>query len=258
VTPTPFEYPTLTSGQLTLYPSTATPTTVPTSTPDLSVTPTATFTAAPPTPTFVPEDVPPTATPYTLEGFQSEYQTTVDQFKSYGISEKALRNVYRSNLLREKLLETVVTDVPTTEEQVWARHILVDTEANAVALIELFKNGTDFAKLARDFSKDTGSGSQGGDLGWFGRGMMVPEFEAVAFSLPIGEISEPVQSQFGYHIIQVLDRQELPVSASQLQQNREIAFAEWLASIKEEAEIVNYETWMEQIPPMPDFQPIPN
>ncbi len=264
ITPTAFEYPTLTSEQLTIYPSTATPTTAPTSTPEPTSTPDASVTATPterasgrPTPTFVPEDATPTATPYTLEGFQTEYQTTVDQFKSYGISEEIVREVYRNNILREKLMEVITGDQPTTEEQVWARHILVDTEGEATAVEELLKNGSDFARLAREFSSDTGSGSQGGDLGWFGKGAMVPEFEDAAFNQPIGEIGKPIKSQFGYHIIQVLDRRELPLSASQLQQNRDTAFNDWLSTVKAEADIVNYDTWRNQIPPMPDFQAAP-
>ena len=264
ITPTAFEYPTLTSEQLTIYPSTATPTTAPTSTLEPTSTPDASVTATPterasgrPTPTFVPEDATPTATPYTLEGFQTEYQTTVDQFKSYGISEEIVREVYRNNILREKLMEVITGDQPTTEEQVWARHILVDTEGEATAVEELLKNGSDFARLAREFSSDTGSGSQGGDLGWFGKGAMVSEFEDAAFNQPIGEIGEPIKSQFGYHIIQVLDRRELPLSASQLQQNRDTAFNDWLSTLKAEADMVNYDTWRSQIPPMPDFQAAP-
>lgn len=265
ITPTAWEYPTLTSEQLTLYPSTATPTTVPTftpaptSTPDPAATATATSTVETgrPTPTFVPEDIPPTPTPYTLEGFQAEYDLAIEQFKSYGISEAVLRDVYRNNLLRQKLLEAITADRPATEEQVWARHILVDSEAKARAVIALLENGSDFAKLAQEYSQDTGSGAKGGDLGWFGRGMMVSEFEQAAFSQPIGAIGEPVQSQFGYHVIQVLDRRELPVPASQVQQQRETAFTEWLTAAKESAVITTYDNWQNQMPPMPDFQPIP-
>jgi peptidyl-prolyl cis-trans isomerase D len=259
ITPTAFEYPTLTSEQLTIYPSTATPTTAPTATPAPTSTPdpaipTATPDSGLPTPTFVPEDATPTATPYTLDGYKSEYQTTLDQFKSYGISEETMREVYRNNILREKLTEAVTADLPATEEQVWARHILVDTEGEAVAVEELLKNGSDFAKLARDFSKDTGSAPKGGDLGWFGKGTMVTEFEDAAFSLPIGEVSEPIKSQFGYHIIQVLGRQELPLSETQLQQSRDQTFTDFLTTAKDDAEITSYDTWVNQIPPMPDFQ----
>jgi parvulin-like peptidyl-prolyl isomerase len=259
ITPTAFEYPTLTSQQLTVYPLTATPTEVLTSTPastftpDPSVTATATFTAAPPTPTSVPEDVTPTATPFTLEGFNTEYQTTLEEYQSYGVSEATFRSAYKNELLRKKLAEAITADVQSTEEQVWARHILVVTESEAKAVIELLNNGSDFEKLAKQFSTDTGSGAVGGDLGWFGRGAMVPEFENAAFSQPIGEISEPVQSQFGYHIIQVLDRQELPLDASQLQQSRDNAFTEWLTTAKEEADVTTNDLWMQHIPDMPQF-----
>ena len=264
ITPTPFEYPTLTSEQLTLYPHTPTPTTAPTSTPEPTFTPDPSATATPtetpagrPTPTFVPEDIPPTATPYTLEGFQTQYTDTVERFKGYGVSEATLRDVYRNNLLRQKLQEALAADLPTSEEQVWARHILVNSEGEAVAIIQLLRNGSDFARLAKEFSKDTGSGAQGGDLGWFGRGVMVAEFENAAFSQPVGEIGEPVKTQFGYHIIQVLDRQKLPLTPDQLERNRENAFTEWLNAAKNAAQITTYDTWKQHIPPMPDFQPIP-
>gem|GEM_PF-789967 len=90
-------------------------------------------------------------------------------------------------------------------EQVKASHILVETQAEADALYTQLKNGADFAKLAQEKSIDTGSGFSGGDLGYFERGVMVTEFEDAAFSLKVGEISSPVQSQFGYHLILVTD-----------------------------------------------------
>lgn len=260
VTPTAFEYPTLSSEQLKFFPPTETPTIAPTltpaptSTPDTSITPTATFTAAPPTPTLVPEDVTTTPTPYTLDGYKENYQKTLEEYKSYGISEETFRSVFRNSILRDKLQQALTADLATSEEQVWARHILVDTEDEAQTTYQMLKRGADFGKVARENSKDTGSGADGGDLGWFGKGMMVPEFEQAAFSQAIGEIGEPVQSQFGFHIIQVIDRRELPLSASQLEQNRQTAFDEWLTTAKEEATINTNEMWRDNIPPMPDFQ----
>jgi len=258
-TATSFEYPTLTSQQLTIYPSTPTATPFPTSTPvststmDPSIPPTATDAPSRPTPTFVPEDITPTPTPYTLEGFQSEYQSSLDDYGSNGISEETLRSVYKSDIIRKKLTKSITSEVPTSAEQVWARHILVDTEAEAKAVIELLKNGSDFAKLAKGYSKDTSTGAEGGDLGWFSRGVMVSEFEEAVFNQPIGEIGEPLKSQFGYHIIQVLDRQELPLSETQLQQNRDTVFSDWLTTAKEESEITTDEVWKQHIPPMPEI-----
>ncbi len=259
VTPTSFEYPTLTSKQLTLYPSTATPTEVltftptPTSTPDLAVTPTATSTTAPPTPTFVPEAATATATPYTLDVFKSDFSKTVEEFKSYGVSEATLRGAYETQLLRDKVLEAVTADVPRTEEQVWARHILVPDEATAITVQGLLARGVDFAQVAADFSTDTGSKDSGGDLGWHIKSYFVPEFADAAFSQEIGTISEPVQTQFGFHIIQVLDRQELPVSADDYEQNRQTAFTDWLTKSRDDSDVTTSDGWKGHIPPMPEF-----
>ncbi len=87
--------------------------------------------------------------------------------------------------------------------QVKARHILVEQENKALEILDKLKKGGDFAALAKAESLDPGSAAKGGDLGFFKRGAMVKEFDTVAFQLKPGEISEPVKTQFGYHIIQV-------------------------------------------------------
>lgn len=87
-----------------------------------------------------------------------------------------------------------------------ASHILVEDQATAKVVSEKLAADGDFAELAKEYSIDPGSASNGGDLGFFDRGKMVPEFEKVAFTTEIGSISEPVQSQFGYHIIRVNDK----------------------------------------------------
>ena len=257
ITPTEFSLPTLSSEQLTIYPATATPTEVltstpaPTNTPDNSVTPTATSTTAPPTPTFVPQNATATATPFTLEGFKTEFAKSMDNFKASGVSEATIRAAYENQLFRQKLEEVITADTPRTEEQVWARHILVADKGKAATVMALLKHGTDFGKLARDFSTDTGSGAKGGDLGWFGKGAMVAEFEKAAFSMKIGEISEPIQSQFGYHIIQVLGHDNIPLNASQYEEKRKTAFTEWLTKTREAADITIFDVWKQRVPTAP-------
>src|SRR6202165_4202181 len=91
------------------------------------------------------------------------------------------------------------------EQEVHARHILVETEDEAKAVAEELKKGADFAELAKKKSKDPGA-SDGGDLGFFTKDQMVPEFSAVAFALEPGKVSDPVKSQFGWHIIQVEEK----------------------------------------------------
>jgi peptidyl-prolyl cis-trans isomerase C len=93
----------------------------------------------------------------------------------------------------------------TIGSQLRASHILVETEDEAKNIHDRITKGEDFAKLAKELSKDQGSAAKGGDLGYFGRGRMVPEFERAAMSLKPGEVSSPVRSRFGYHIIKLTD-----------------------------------------------------
>jgi parvulin-like peptidyl-prolyl isomerase len=256
VTPTEviITYPTLSPEQLALVTATSVPTEGPTATPpptatlDLSATATVTST---PAPTSTPS---PTATPYTLEGYQGRFDEALQGVEDVGLTEKQYRRLFETELLRTKLFDVVTADTPREEDQVWARHILVADEETAKAVIERLKNGEDFAALVTELSQDTGSAVNGGDLGWFGKGQMVPEFEAAAFDLEDGEISEPIQSSFGWHIIQKLGHATLPLSASAYQQARQTAFDEFLAKLREGSEVTIHDYWMERVPTSPNLQ----
>ncbi|ASI13714.1 PpiC-type peptidyl-prolyl cis-trans isomerase [Candidatus Mancarchaeum acidiphilum] len=89
-------------------------------------------------------------------------------------------------------------------DKIRCSHILVDKESTAKEVLEKLKGGEDFSKLASEYSLD-GSRRRGGDLGYFGRGMMVKEFENAAFNLKKGEVSGIIKTQFGYHIIKRTD-----------------------------------------------------
>lgn len=181
------------------------------------------------------------------------------QNSNYSIDQ--LREEIRQELTREGisqvLWEEVVEDVTITEEnisakveEVRARHILIgegeDGALLAANIRERLLDGEDFAELAREYSTCP-SGSDGGDLGFFKRGSMVAPFEEVAFSLPIGEISEVVETEFGHHIIRVderkdetsLEEEEREELLQELTQNKqEEIYQEWLASRKMVTEIV--------------------
>lgn len=115
------------------------------------------------------------------------------------VTEQALKAVY------EEAIKQMADDF-----EVRARHILVPTEAEAKAILVELNKGTDFAELARQKSKDPGAAAQGGDLGYFTKEQMVPEFAEVAFKLEKGKISDPVKTQFGWHIIKVEDKRKKP------------------------------------------------
>jgi parvulin-like peptidyl-prolyl isomerase len=144
---------------------------------------------------------------------EGEFRTQTETFfetieEETGFTEADFRALVESSLLQEKVEAALKAEMPTVAEQVHARHILVATEEEALAAIERLNAGEDFAALATELSTDTASGAEGGDLGWFGRGQMVAAFEDVAFSLEPGQRSDPVASEFGYHIIEVLERDD--------------------------------------------------
>lgn len=129
------------------------------------------------------------------------------------VIEKVLMQAFLSKYVQENIKEenikasynNFIAD-ETSREEIKASHILMDTESEAIDVINMLNDGDDFAELAK--SKSTGpSGPSGGDLGWFKRGQMVPPFEKAAFSLNKNEISQrPVQTQFGWHVIKIFDK----------------------------------------------------
>ena len=230
-------------------------------TPELAASPTAT--PAPtgtatevPTATAGPTSTPePTSTPFTLEGFKTEYQKGLDHFGKFGLTEGQYRSLVETDLLRDQLLEAVTADTPRVNDQVWARHILVSTEEEAKAVIERLNKGEDFGKIAAELSKDPGSGAKGGDLGWFGKGAMVPPFEAAVYALKVGEISAPVKSDFGWHVIQLIAKNR-PLTSTEYQQARDSAFQDFLTKLRTDYKVETYDTWKQFVPADPNFNTI--
>jgi len=260
-TPTPTRAPistsTLSPLQMTLVPPTATPviteTVTPTPTSEPTLAPTEVLT---PTATAIPS---PTPTEYTQEGYQTLYNQTIENFKTnIDISEADLRYVIVSQLYREKVMDAVLAeiDIPKEEEQIWARHILVADLATAQEVEDKLKAGEDWTKLAAEYSTDTSNKDKGGDLGWFGKGQMVAEFEQAAFALTdIGQISDPVQTTFGYHIIQLLGRRTQPLTDSQYQQKRQTAFSDWLSTQRDNSNVEIRDYFRDRVSDIPTLDP---
>jgi len=127
------------------------------------------------------------------------------------------------------------------QEEVKASHILVDDEKTAEIVVAKLADGESFEKLAREYSTDSGSKESGGDLGFFGRGEMVPEFEKAAFSTKVGTVSDPVKSQFGYHIIKVIDKKD--AKEAKLEESKEVI----KNAIKEDKMATEYASWFEEM-----------
>ncbi|MDD2922284.1 MAG: peptidylprolyl isomerase [Anaerolineales bacterium] len=260
VTPTQFNTPAIPAEAFKIV--TITPTPLPaTAAPEATATlePTAAFTATP-APKFTPTAAftatpEPTATPYTKSGFEKELQSSQERLMQLGFSKTIYTSFFETQILQEKLKAAVTANVARSNEQIWARHILVSDEATAKSIVERVKKGEDFATLAKELSADTGSGANGGDLGWFGKGMMVPEFETAAFALtkPGDFTTTPVKSQYGFHIIQLIAKQNRPLNADEYQAALDTAFTDWLTAAKENYSVTIYDLWKTRVPSEPNF-----
>jgi parvulin-like peptidyl-prolyl isomerase len=209
----------------------------PAPTPEVTSTPEGAATAVP-SPTVAPSAVTtPTAVP-TLEptGYATALQQLLDR---NSLTEADLRVRLGESMVRDKLQLAIGQDqVPDTQEQVQARHILLSTEDQARDVLTQLQGGADFAVLAQQMSTDPGSKDKGGDLGWFGRGVMDKPFEDAAFALQAGQTSDVVKGANGYHVIQVLDRDSArPVPADQLASQRQKAFSDWLATRRSSSDV---------------------
>lgn len=141
-----------------------------------------------------------------FEAFLAQQGQTPDSFKK----------MIRLNMLQEAALtdgievsdEELNKRIEETQSEINARHILVEDEETAKEVKEKLDKGEDFAKVAKEYSTDPGSKEEGGNLDWFGYGVMVPEFWNAAYDLEPGTISEPVQSEHGFHIIEVKEKRQ--------------------------------------------------
>jgi parvulin-like peptidyl-prolyl isomerase len=157
-----------------------------------------------------------------LESYLAQQNRTLAEFKD------SVRAELEMQLRNEALRDQIVGVIDPTDEQlaayfeanisqydspesIRASHILVPDTDSAQDIYQQLQAGADFAELAKEYSTDAGTKDLGGDLGWFERGMMVAAFEDAAFALEIGEISEPVQTSYGFHIIQLTDREAASV-----------------------------------------------
>ena len=158
--------------------------------------------------------------------------------------------------------EVIITDIPAEAEVLWARHILFrdqDTgEEQAINFLARIDAGEDFVTVARELSTVPDDSEEEAqiifeDLGWFGEGQMVEPFETASRSLEIGEISQPVNTSFGWHIIQLLGRDSKPLSQAEISQLRAEGFQNWLTTKRLEFTVNINPDWLSAVPTEPDI-----
>ena len=199
----------------------------------------------------------PTATPllqpteYTEDLFESNYKNFLLSVEEVGVSEQTIRDIIEITIIREEIIELVSADVEEESEHVWIRHILVDDEDTANEVIEKLAAGDDFVDLAAEYSLDTSNKDNGGDLDWFSRGAMVPPFEEAAFALEVGEISDPVQTDFGWHILESLGKDDLLLDPSAYQQLRNQAYSDWMTEKETIYQPIVNDNWSKFVPSEP-------
>lgn len=141
-------------------------------------------------------------------GQGTDFETRLKYLKRRALRELYFEKVIKSSVSdadARKIYDEQVGKIKP-EEEVSARHILVESEDKAKELLAKIKAGGDFVALAKENTKDAGSKEDGGNLGYFGRGQMVPQFEEVVFKLNKGDVSDPVKTQFGWHLIKIEDK----------------------------------------------------
>ena len=158
-----------------------------------------------------------------------------------GLTQEDYKEMLRQSILSQRVLETVTIEVGSEAEQVHVRHIIVESEEAALEIRAMLQEGADFVTLARERSMDQATRDNGGDLGWFPRGLVAPELENAAFGLQPGQISAVIPLGEGYHIIQLVEREEAHPLSPEMQLDLRLAvFDEWLAEKRGAATIERF------------------
>jgi peptidyl-prolyl cis-trans isomerase D len=199
------------------------------------------------------EQASPTPTEYTFKGYQDTVAKYLDRLAVTKFTEADLRRVFEYGLYRKKLEADITKDLTQVQDQVWARHILVSDEATALKVIERFNAGENWAALAAEYSIDNSNKDNGGDLGWFGPGVNVAAFETAAYATPVGSISAPVKTEFGWHIIQVVAHEEKALTPDQFVTLKDKTFQDWLTKAKAETTITKTDYWKSVVPSDPSI-----
>lgn len=226
---------------------------VPTITPDATATAVALLTATPgasatPAPSSTPR---PTPTEYTQEAFEQDYQTFLESLSDFQIREADYLAFVETQLFREKLEQSFEPELPEDQEQILVRHILLpDLETGEEALDKL-EQGEPWDEIVLEYSQDINTNALEGLIGWRTLEELLTTYGqagVAAFGTETGEISGPFQSDFGWHIFQVEDRESRPLSAEAQALAVDAAYSSYLGDLRENAEISIDDSWVNHLP----------
>jgi peptidyl-prolyl cis-trans isomerase D len=201
-----------------------------------------------------------TATPFTYESFKNQYDATINTLKNADISETALRSSVYFRVLRSKVLTEIKKQLPLETEHVLVRHILVQDETMAKSILERLTAGDNWYEVGNEFLAQDSSLVQQ-DLGWMPHGYTVPEFDSAAFALEVGAFSQPVKTQYGWHIIQVLGKEIRPIASQNYDGLAVYNYLQLVQKTKDEIKPQKFDNWQTFAPSDPQFSgtisPIP-
>jgi parvulin-like peptidyl-prolyl isomerase len=193
-------------------------------------------------------------TSVTVDEYEQSLTEFLSAYEQYGVTQELFFELIEIQLYRQKFSNQLAEGIDNLEDQVWARHILVGDQETAESVLERLEAGEAFEDLAAELSTD-GSAATGGDLGWFNDSRMVAPFSEAAFDAEVGEVAGPVETQFGFHIIEVLGREMRPMAETDFNNLVSLALADLISTLKEPAEeagdIVLNPDWSKYIPTDP-------
>jgi hypothetical protein len=235
-----------------------TPTPMPTNTPDPTIL--AEVTATPTvelSPTEGPTTTPrPTATVYTREAYEENLTNFFDNLSDlYDATEEDYRAYIKAQIYQERLIETFEDDVERVQDQIWLRHIRFVDRETADEVIARLDAGENWDELAAEFSEDSLTKDSGGDVGWLTWDNITDQFgeEAlIVFESPIDVILDPLETQLGWELFQVLGRDERPLDDEAFQQAVLREFNNWLTSTRLMYDVLIMDDWFEDLPEAPE------
>jgi hypothetical protein len=252
---------TLNPTQISLVPPTATPLPTSTETPTPVITATQVLPSPTPTSVITPTaTVPvatgtplPTPTPYTLSEYDKNVQQYLTSIKTVAsLSEADLRWIFTMQLLRQKVYDAITADISRQQDQVWARHIVVSDQTQSQSIYDRLASGEDFVTVATEVYSGTANTI---DLGWFGTGTLDTNAETIVWAMPIGQISEPIETANGWEIYQVLGHEVRTLTDSELDTLKQTDFQKWIDDQKTAENVQTFDIWKTRVPTRPTVPP---